>query len=257
MDAGLLALRWGKRVLLLGAAGVIACILGIALSAAFARPAGAATLPVAGATTLPLPDPLPAPGPLVNQVSGVVQSTTSNPEGTVPAAVAATEGIVAPVTPAPVTSPLPVVGLPIPDLPVIVPVTGALTSTSTSAPTPSGGSSVGPAPGTGAPQHRALDRFSGPSARQTTSTGGGRGASSTSQAKGSPGRTPAPRTPSPSFPLAPSGAGTSLVPGHGTNLWNDVPALILILGALALGGVLLRRRIAPRLLFGSRFAPPG
>jgi hypothetical protein len=156
------------------------------------------------------------------------------------------------------TRDLALVGLdPVPDLPVIVPVTGALTSTSTSAPTPSGGSSVGPAPGTGAPQHRALDRFSGPSARQTTSTGGGRGASSTSQAKGSPGRTPAPRTPSPSFPLAPSGAGTSLVPGHGTNLWNDVPALILILGALALGGVLLRRRIAPRLLFGSRFAPPG
>jgi hypothetical protein len=33
--------------------------------------------------------------------------------------------------------------------------------------------------------------------------------------------------------------------------------MILLLGALGLGGVFLRRRLSPRLLFDSRFAPPG
>jgi hypothetical protein len=266
VELHLFEMSWGRRfvLLLLGAIGVV--VLGILLSAAMARPAGAATLPLPTPPSLPVPVTLPGGGSVTNTVSGVVGTGSSLPTDVVNEATAAASGSL-PVVPTSPGSQLPIplpVGtlpvplptlptLPLPQLPVI---TRPGSNTLTSGVFPAG-STGGLAPGTGGPAHGRGVKLSGPTGHRTTAKSSGSGHSSTSGSKGTPTRTPGPRIPSPSFPLFNSVAGDSAVPGHGGSLWNALPYGLLLLALVAVGGVFLRRRISLTHLFDSRLSPPG
>jgi hypothetical protein len=257
-------MSWGRRIVLLFIATIGATLLGIALSAAFARPAGAATLPL---STPPIVPPSVAASP-PDLVDGVVTAmgSTANPPNIIAGAGSATGTVVGPLPSLPVSTPPaitapPVPGLPVPELPiVIVPITKALTTSAPSPATPSGAGGAGLGPSTGGPSHGSTDAHRGTSAGRTGATTSRSAGSSVDLSSASPLRPlriPAHRLPVPSSPGFPSNAGDSVVPGHGSGSWNALPLALLLLGALGLGTIFLRRRLSPKLLFGSRFAPPG
>lgn len=234
-------MSWGRRVILLVVAGLGATFLAIALSAALARPASAATLPVPEIPALPAPAlPAAISVPLINDPPGTVSGVVGD--------------VAEPLAPLP--GQLPIVHLPIPQFPIsISPVTGALTTGFT----PAGTTTDAPAPGIGGSAHGSAGTHSGSTVRNTGSRfrrSGGQD-SSGSNASGTAQKVPSHRSPSPSLPLIPSGTGEASSPGHWGSTGSAFPLMILLLGALGLGGVFLRRRLSPRLLFDSRFAPPG
>lgn len=250
----------GRRILLLLLAAVGAVTLGIVLSAAFAHPASAATLPEPIPPTLPLAVPAPATPPTVSAMTNTATTAAATPttllNGLLGAGSGSLSGGVPPVPTLPVTSPLP--GLPvvpIPGLPAITRPGGPNLSFSV-LPTGTAGTTLWP--GTGGPAHGLRAKISGPAGRRSLSDAG---SSATPSAGSRAGRTPVPaptrRLPSPTFPLVPSTAADAPAPGHGNSPWNVLPLALLLLGALALAGVALRRRLSPRLLFDSRLTPPG
>lgn len=253
-------MSWGRRVILLVVAGLGASFLAIALSAALARPASAATLPVPEIPALPAPAlPAAISVPLVNDppgtVSGVVGDVTAGPSNPLTGTPTSLGGAVPTEPLAPLPGQLPIVYLPIVHLPIsISPVTGALTTGFT----PTGTTTDAPAPGIGGSAHGSAGTHSGSTVRNTGSRfqSGGQEFSG-SNASGTTQKVPSHRSPSPSLPLIPSGTGEASSPGHWGGAGSAFPLIILLLGALGLGGVFLRRRLSPRLLFDSRFAPPG
>ena len=118
-------MSWGRRLILLVVAAMGATFLAMALSAALARPASAATLPVPAVPGLPVRDIPAAPA---DSVTG----TPTSLGGVVP-----TESL------GPLSGQLPIEHLPIPEVPFsISTVTAALTTgvapavTTTDAPAP-------------------------------------------------------------------------------------------------------------------------
>jgi hypothetical protein len=249
-------MSWGRRVILLVVAAMGATFLAVALSAALARPASAATLPVPEIPSLPGPVSVPLVNEAPGTVSGVVGDVAATPSGAVPGTPTSL-GAVIPTEPlAPPPGQLPIVHLPVPQVPIsISPVTGALTTGFT----PSATATSFPAPGIGGSAHGSAGTHSGSTVRNAGSRFGWSGGldSSGSNASGTPQKVPSHRSPSPSLPLLPSGTGEASSPGHWGGTGNAFPLIILLLGALGLGGVFLRRRLSPRLLFDARFAPPG
>jgi hypothetical protein len=249
-------MTWGRRVILLVVAGMGATFLAIALSAALARPASAATLPVSPIPALPAPVSVPLVESLPGPVSGAVGDVAAAPSDAVTGTPTSLGGVVPTEPLAPLPGQLPIVHLPIPPVPLsLSPVTGSLTTGST----PTGTTTDAPAPGIGGSAHGSAGTHSGSTVRSSGSRFGWSGGldSSGSNASGNPQKVPSHRSPSPSFPLVPSGTGEASSPGHWGSTGSAFPLIILLLGALGLGGVLLRRRLPLRLLFDSRFAPPG
>jgi hypothetical protein len=248
---------WGRRIIILVVAAMGGTFLAIALSAALARPASAATLPVPGIPTLPGPVGLPLVNGLPGTVSGAVGDATATPSAAVTGTPTALTGVVPTEPLGTLPGHLPIVNLPIPQVPLsIAPATRALTTGV--APAGTGTTSDGPAPGIGGSAHGSAGRSSS-TVRNTGSRfhrSDGRG-SSGSDTSGNPQKVPSHQSPSPSFPLVPSGTGEASSPGHWGGSGSALPLAILLLGALGLGGVLLRRRLFPRLLADARFAPPG
>jgi hypothetical protein len=228
-----------------------------------ARPASAATLPAPSAPSLPLPVGTSVVSTVADTAPTVV--TPASPLPTT-VATAATSGGIAPLSTVPVAplsnskipaAPLPITRLSIPTFPVVqLPVvTMPITRTLTGGTSVTGAPNAGPVPGTGEPAHAATG--SKAAARHTASTLGGLRASLIPDTPGAPVPAPGPRVPSPSFPSVPSSAGDSSAPGHGNSPGNAVPLTILVLAAIVLGGVSLRRRLPLTLLFDSRLTPPG
>jgi hypothetical protein len=258
----------GRRLVLLLLATIGAVALGIVLSAAFARPAGAATLPLPSGPTLPVPVGTSGGGTVTDTVTGVLGNASSLPTNVInPATAAASSALpVLPATPGtqlPIAK-LPVTGLPRPTLPTLpLPQLPVITmpggSNLTSGVLPTGTTGGGLAPGTGGPAGGHGVKLSNPAGRRTTAKSLRTGHSSTGKTNGNgtPVRTPAPRIPSPSFPLFPSAGSEASAPGHGSNPWNALPLTIALLALVALGGVFLRRRISLATLFDSRLSPPG
>src|SRR5580658_1287300 len=88
---------WGRRIVLLILIAVGAMLLGIALSAAWARPAAAATLPVPNPSGLTAAVPAPVTSALsavgdVTNGSGVVGSATGLPSSLISGVTGATGG---------------------------------------------------------------------------------------------------------------------------------------------------------------------
>jgi hypothetical protein len=259
MEIGAVDTNWARRLLLLFAGGVIAVLLGTALSIAFARPAGAATLALPGTSSLPLPV---APSTVVDSLTATVPTPVWN---AVTAATALPTNVVDGVTAtgsSPVTLPtgglpisvptLPVPALPLPQLPVVTkPTTQKLTDTLLST-----GTAATPTPGIGGPAHASTGTAAHPSKGHESSAKRRTSGSGTPTTPGSPVRTPARPLPSSPGPLAPPN-GDASVPGHTTSFGGALPLSILVLSLICLGGVFFRRHLPLKLRFDSRVAPPG
>jgi hypothetical protein len=220
-------------MILLVVAGIGATLLALALSVAFARPAGASTLPLPSSPTLPAP---------------VAPSALSTVADTMTAAVS-------PLPSVPLPAPFPVAHPPILHLPVATRAVVHSPTAPVTTPTPT--TSGGLLPMTGGPAGVSTDIHSDPPPRQAGSTPDRSSGSSILTTPGPPVRTPTPRVPLPLSPLAPSSAGEASAPGHGSTPSNAVLLTILLLAAIGLGGVVTRRRLSLKLLFDPRFAPPG
>lgn len=245
---------WGRRIVLFALGTIGFLLLGIAVSAALARPAGAATLPGPGPSSLTAPVTA-LPSDLISGVTGAAGGIAPLPPlPTLPTAPLPTlPG--APLPTVPITA-LSVPSLPVPSLPglpvITAPGTGILTAgTPTAGGAPAAG--TGPVPGIGGAARGSAAGHRGPSSSGRSGTGGSR----SSNRSDTPTRAPAHRVPAPSFPTVTGIAGDATTPGHGNTPWNVVPLTILLLSALGLGGVFLRRRLAFKPLFDSRLAPPG
>jgi hypothetical protein len=261
-------MTWGRRLLLLSAAGLFAVLLGLALSVALARPAGAATLPSLPVSTSATSD-LGTATAAVPGLVGTVEDAASpvaipaDPTQVLSGVTSAASAIVPttlPISQLPI-SPLPISQLPISPLPLPLPILPVITKAATDTLSPganqTGTNAGGLLPGTGGPANGSTGRLSGPRSRRLGSPTGRSHTASVDSATRSLGRTPTGPAPSPSLPALPANAGDITAPGHGSNPWNALPLTILLLTVLVLGGVTLKRRLSLKLLFESRFAPPG
>jgi hypothetical protein len=258
MNAELMEVDWRRRAMLVLASGIIATLLGIGFSMALSHPAGAATLPIPDTPTLPVP-PLPTlpvvgnplTNPVTDPVSGLVGSASSLTSNAVTGVSSAAGGTAPQLPTLPLPTKIPVVNLPVPQLPGnLLPVTKP-----TGTLNPTGDLPVadnGLAPGTGGPAHGSKSKGS---AGRSGSTRHGAGRSSSSLKSGSPLRTPGQRQPS--LPVNPGTAGDALIPGHWGSPFNALPLVLVLFAGLLIGGVFLKRRFAPTLAYESRFAPPG
>jgi hypothetical protein len=235
---------WARRAVLLFAGCIGAVLLGIALSIALARPAGAATLPAPTPAVPAAVDTATAP-PVTGALPGLVGSPVAIPNA-ITGVTAAAGGGVPPVPTVPLPGQLPVPKLPSPQV-TTLPVPHTATPILPAA-------AVG-APGTGGPAHAPKAE---PSSIGHAGPAGHRSAHPLPAAPASPVPAPAHELPSPSFPLGSGLAGNgSLTPGHGNGLGNAIALMVLLLAAAGIGSVFLRRRLSPPPLFDSRFAPPG